>query len=503
MESTNGKETLERSVSQLSTASRKSGTVKGRSRNQSLVTPTSAKTLESFPSLSPDASPGVKHATLPSAPLPAPPIGEPPKPVKDEITVQNLLQSTQSFRGRSALFADAPQGGQDGVPGALHHTTDENIRRLLKKTGAVALVRQLSMDVAERDAEMTAFRRRAEEREKELKKMLREVEVSNLDIEKRLHRISHPKEDDPQPFQLPHPTEKKNGGFEADNRTRSVTSGIDEMMGEAMKDNVGALNIDEDYLDSLGDTDRHATLKAKDVHPSEPDGQSIVSSIDSNGKSRGTLRGWKDYLWSGNNTSRKTSKASSVISDYDGETEAVRPHRQSVSTNGRRKVLNDDLFQPLARAATTGDGPRPPESRKSSTSVASWTMKLFAGNPTPSREPDRQGSIRNRSNTTGGDQNRSARNSSTASAPPPRSAKAALMRVSSMESTRQSRKPTLTSLPGQKASAKSAIPPVPPLPASPAPTNTAANLGPVEMDTIHPPDSKPPTLVQNNAKRAQ
>ena len=388
------------------------------------------------------------------------------------------------------------------MPGSLHHASDDHIRSLVNKSGAIVLVRQLAQDVAERDAEITSIRGRAEERERELKKMLREVEVSNLDIETRLHRIQtvskSPSTAGSRATFSPQHRPMWSAGI---GRTNNHTNGIDAMMGEAMGENLGKLDLEEDYIDSLPGDDRQATVKVKNAHSRESresDGQSITSSLDSQGRPLGTTRGWKDYLWSGNGTSRKTSKASSVISDHDDETEAVRTRGASKSNSSRRKGLDEDLFQPPTRASTMDNQS---QSRKSSTSVASWTMKLFAGNPNSNREQDKPGTSRNRSNTTGNEQTRGSRSGSTASGPPPRTAKAALMKVSSMERVpRQPRKPTPVSPANQRMAPRSSIPPVPPLPTSPARAENVVNLGPVEMDTIHPPESKPPTLLQNNDK---
>ena len=493
---------LERSASQLSTASRK---LRARSRKQSLVTPDSAKTLESFPSLSPDASPAVKrnHAKPTSSPPSQSPKETLPKPSKKEPSiVDSLIQTTPSYRGRSALFEDSPKGNGSDVPGALHIATDEHIRRLIKKSGSVTLVRQLAEDLAERDAELTAFRRRAEEREMELKRMLREVEVSNLDIETRLHRIDNANDAGTPQAARPKADASRGGDSKAKSRISNETNGIDQMMGEAMKGNLGGLEFNEGYLDTLGDSDRQATVKARGAAFLESDDHSIASSVDSRGRPKSTVRGWKDYLWSANTASRKTSKASSLMSDHNDETEVGPRTRGPSGSNGaRRKGLNEDLFQPPTRALTTGDAVPEPRSRKSSASVASWTMKLFAGNPTTGREADDSGTSRSRSNTTGTEQTRVLRSGSTTSGPPPRSAKAALMKVNSTENAVRTRK-SLQALPlGQKVVSKpSAIPPVPPIPTSPATADAATNLGPVEMDTIHPPELKPPTLAQTNDK---
>ena len=495
--------TLERTSSQISTASRKSGPVRALSRKQSLVTPTSAKTLESFPSLSPDISPSAlkQDQQLVASPKPKSPDETPRTSSKTSPSiVESLITSTPSFRGRSALFEDSPKSPPHEIPGALHHISDDHLRKLIKKTGAVALVRQLAGDLAARDVEMTKLRQRAEERERELKKMLREVEVSNLDIETRLHRLDNVannkiKLQDP-PLRA---DGKKAGRRNGNDRMSSVTNGIDAMMGEAMQDDVGPnTELDEGYLDSLDEADKQAKLRARSVLSKESDGRSTASSMDS-GRPNSTLRGWKDYLWIANTTSPKTSRASSVISDHNGGREDTMRARGYSGSNARRKGLDDDLFQPLARASTTQSSDAT-QSRKSSSSVASWTMKLFAGNTQAAN-----GTIRGRSATSGDGQAKTAGTASATSVPEPTSAKAALMKVNSMEpSTQSSRKAMQPLTLAQSNPTKAASQPsVSQTPVSPNAVGSATNLGPVEMDTIHPPDSKPPTLTQfNNYKDA-
>ena len=488
---------LERTSSQMSTASR-SGTVRIRERKQSLVTPTSAKTLESFPSLSPEISPSAlkQDKQLAASPKPKSPNATPRRPSKTSpSTVESLITSTPSFRGRSALFEDSPHNSPNEVPGALNHASDDHVRKLIKKTGAVALVRQLAQDLAARDAEMTTLRRRADVRERELKKMLREVQVSNQDIETRLHRLEKDADEKPKVQDPPLRIDGKNyGRMNRRDGISGVTDGIDEMMGEAMQNNVGPNSeLDEGYFDSLDEVDRQATLKARSVASKESDGRSTVSSMDS-GWPNSTLRGWKDFLWSGNATSRKTSRASSITSDNNGDGEDTMRARGLSGSNARRKGLDDDLFQPLARVSTT-QSTDTHQSRKSSASVASWTMKLFAGN-----NQTGQSTIRGRSATTGHGQPKVARTSSATSGSAPTSAKAALMKVNSIEpSARASRKATQPLTLAQSSATRIVSQPsISQTPISPNATDTASNLGPVEMDTIHPADSKPPTLTQFN-----
>lgn len=387
------------------------------------------------------------------------------------------------------------------APGALNYASDEHIQHLIAKTGAVALVRQLADDLAQRDAEMTALRRRAEERERELKKMLREVEVSNLDIETRLHRVGS-LVDKPAigPKDLTIKIGRKNNGKAE--RALSVPNGIDQMMGEAMKDDVGAnMELDEGYLDSLDIKDKDATIKATDIVPYDLDRASITSSVESQGKTASTVRGWKDYLWSAKGTSKKTSRASSMVSDYNEEAEAALRSRASSGNIGRRKALDDDLFNPLERAKTTQSvDDTDAQSRKSSSSVASWTMKLFAGNPQASNT----GTVRGRSATTGSGATKNSRAPSNASVQAASSAKAALMRVNSMAPDNRATRKNIPPVPPIPASLKTSAPHAPAvqLPSSPKSVSSAANLGPVEMDTILPPESRPPTdqtYINNSA----
>jgi len=496
---------IERTSSQISTASRKSSAARARPRKQSLVTPTSAKTLESFPSLSPDASPGAKSPhMLVASPQPQSPDPGPFKTSSKNTPsiVQSLITSTPSFTGRSALFGDSPQSSTPSIPGALHRAKDKDIQHVINRIGAITLVRQLAEDLAQRDAEMTAFRLRAEERERELKKMLKEVEVSNLDVETRLHRISNAVDGE---ITLQDPPAKggpkRTGARGRSGSIAAVTGGIDNLIGEALKDDVGRISaeIDEGYLDSLGPTDKQATVKAQSHLSKGSDGKSTTSSVDSHGRPNSTIQGWREYIWSGSGTSRN-SRASSVVSEYNEEAEAVPRTRGFSGTNGGRKSLNDDLFQPPTRASTTQSSSAA-QSRKSSTSVASWSIaRLFAGNQKTSHEADQQKTVRGRSATASGGPPKDSRTISTASGPAPTSAKEALMKVRNKESSsnlKAYRKPVQSLTLGSSGTAKVAPhPSVPQMPTSPPPVSDATNLGPVEMDTIHPPESKPPTLAQ-------
>lgn len=498
-----GSGNLERKSSQLSTSSHRSAGGRTRSRKQSLVTPNSAKSLVSFPSLSPENSPGPgDDDKFVSDSVNPPNIATPRKPsTNGPSIVETLIRSTPSFRGRSALFGDSPKGSGKDVPGALHLADDDHLQSFITKSGAVNLVRQLAKDLAQRDAEMTTLRRLAEERERELKRMLREAEVSNLDIETRLHRVGKLNE-------IPRAAGSQDSTQEAESkkagprdRITSVTNGIDKMMGEAMKDDVGMTELDENYLDSLDDRDRQATIKAAGMSPRGNDGRSTHSSVDSQGRARNVVKGWKDFLWNGNLTSRKTSRTSSIISENGDEGERARKARApSGNNNDRRMRLNEDLFQPPQRTLTSNSVSSDSQSRNSSMSVTSWTLKLFAGNPQAGRDSENHHTVRGRSATTGSGAGKASRAPSNASGPPlPTSAKAALMKVNNMGGDGRSlRKPVQPLTIGPNGSAKViSQPSSSQLPSSPKSSNSATNLGPVEMDRILPLDSRPPTQTQS------
>ncbi|KAL8903150.1 MAG: hypothetical protein Q9207_004119 [Kuettlingeria erythrocarpa] len=502
----NGNGQLERASSQLSTRSHhKPGTVRTRSRKQSLVTPNSAKSLVSFPSLSPDNSPSTpgegKFKTAPKSPKP------PHTPFKSRpkspSIVDALVRKTSTFKGRPALFEDSPHAAGKDVPGALHLASDEHLQHLIAKNGAIVLVRQLAEDLADRDAEITTLRRRAEERERELKKMLREVEVSNLDIEIRLHKIEHPSSNGlaRATGRSPHSGLSRSGTRE---RLAGISNAIDQMMGEAMKGDIGTNpQTDDGFEVDLQHQDRQATIRAAGYTPKAAERRSINSSIDSRDSSKGTVRNWKDYLWNGGGTSRKTSRATSVVTEDLTDAAAGMRARGNSGGNGRRKALNDDLFSPPERASTSesrleSSGLDDAQSQKSSTSVASWTMKLFAGNPQARR--DAQKTVRGRSSTIGSATERTSRARSSASAQTAQSAMASLMKVNTADpATRTYRsKKSVPPLPlGPNSNLKSGFQPsVAQNPVSPKAAEDVTNLGPVEMDTILPLDTRPPTQTQ-------
>ena len=471
-------------------------------------TPTTAdtdKSLTSFPSLSPENSPYPKDKrnSHPDVSLQTA-SGKPSKSSKHKPSiVESLTAHSHSFRGRSALFEDSPASATQHVPGALHHASDEHVRRLVSRIGGVVLVRQLAEDLAQRDAEITNLRRRAEERERELKKMLREVEVSNLDIEKRLHHLDNPVADT-QYNTDEAPTKAARSGTRK--RASSGPTGIDEVMYEAIKDDLDAdVGIEENYIDSLQNHDRQATIRVKPALPRDVDGASTNSSVDSPDHSKSAMKGWKDYLWNGTSTSRKTSGASSIISGNDEAIQGPGRGRANSGATTKRKGLNEALFKPPRRTSdideidvleNDGEINRGMEKARAA-SMTSWTLKLFAGNPQGPRDSDNQSTVRGRSATNRESLHKGPRNASMASVKTASSARASLMRVSSRSSIpqplRKPFQPLNQALNGTVKSPSQPFHSVPP--GSPSSVDTARNLGPVEMDTILPHGTRPPTLT--------
>ena len=430
--------------------------------------PTSAaledESLTSFPSLSPqDDSPSKNKRNCSGAQASLAKIvadaNKTPTAKKSELKAKRsivaaLTAKSASAQGRQALFDDSPRSVTQDVPGALHYASDAHIERLIARTGAIKLVRQLAEDLAQREAEMSSFRQRTEARERELKKMLREVEVGNMDIESRLHALN----------------------FEADKKADSdKRSSIGELMEEAIEEGIttgeGAFGSSE----SRAEQDKQATIRARAIR--EPDNASLVSQDTT--ASRG--RGWKDYLWSATST-KKSSRTQSLASNDDQAT--VRRDGSGL----RRKGIDEALFSPLEPdRQSINDKPR-------ATSMSAWTMKLFAGTPTSAREAATSPTNRTRASTNVGTGSSFAQPSRTSSQASIYSANSSKI-VQRQTDTRSRRRP-VPPLNFPSSSAKgflasggnvSVSSPLTELPSS--------NLGPVEMDAILPHGLRPPTLT--------
>ncbi|KAL5338293.1 hypothetical protein BJX70DRAFT_367182 [Aspergillus crustosus] len=476
-----------RSSSQTSSSSRHSQKAKAiRTKTQKRHSASNATEpdtdLTSFPSLSPDRSPQgflgqpASNRALTSALLNG---GENSDGAMEHrqnrrATLAKLTTGSSSS-GRTALFEDSVLIRD--FPGALHLADDAHIERLIATNGAVKLVRQFARDLAQRDAEISALRHRADARERELKKMLREASVSNKDIERRLYAME---------------TSQKDGN-DHDNdseQTGKASRGVGGLMQQAMIDGIGARLPASDSEESDGlDTAVQTTIRKP--FRLESDAKSGTSSVESgapNRKRQGSMRSWQDFLFGSAAGSRKTSRASSIMSDL-GEHEEDATRQPIPPAAARRKPLDEQLFQPGGQA---GGDDASTHSHKSSRSVSSWTVKLFAGNQ---QNRDESPADKNRGRAP-------------SSALPPNtkhgmSAVAALKRINSNTSIKgvQGRPNGSGTTPrsgqlGRRQPASSISQGA----AGEVAAKNPTNLGPVEMDAILPMESRPPTLtpIYNN-----
>ncbi|KAK3304151.1 rab-GTPase-TBC domain-containing protein [Chaetomium strumarium] len=372
--------------------------------------------------------------------------------------VDHLTTSSPTEAARSALFEDAPLASHK-IPGALHHADDEHIERLIARHGAVNLVRQIAEDLAVRDAQIAKLRRRAEERERALRKIVLECGLSSLDLETRLRAI----EREARPNGTP---------------SRISGEGISDLMTDAMAEDV------RPYASNALDD---ATLRASSVPlPAPSDAEAETA--------RGSTRGWKEYLW-GSGTAKKSSRASSTTREADKQ----QPTVVKATPVERRPALQDDLFDPPE------DNPVRSSSRASSVSsahnarkpsLASMALRLVAGGASIGRD----GEIRGRANS-GSQRGGSVRTPSSSSLNASGSARAVSAQggpkaLMSMRRPTGSLRPIDVPLRTQPQERWDAMVSTPggPLIAQ------HQSYGPVEMDAILPPEDQPPTLthIYNN-----
>jgi hypothetical protein len=447
---------MQRTSSHHSTTSAKShrsGTVRVKPRKYSSYMSSSAssitsdKSLTSFPSFSPESPDDVRPLPPRMSDGTANSIRKSSDPVS---IVDSLTTSSPSAKNRAALFDDSPIATSH-VPGALHHANDETINRLIARNGAVALVRQIAGDLAQRDSQISTLRRKAEERERALRKIIIECGLSNLDLETRLRSI-----------------EDEQRATEDSNRDPTTgDAGLEGMMEDAMSDTV--------VLGDFDTRENDATIRASDA----------LRALQV--EKQNTQKGWKDYIW-GAGISQKSSRESSV----NGE--AITATRSHVL--GRPTVLENGLFQPpeTARSASRASSVQSANlntvrDRKPSSALATLALKLVAGSVIGSREDVSGRGRADSSGTTPGGRTQSSASSKTANsttaAPLKQTSKAippgrrATGSASQARSGPQERWDTMGASPQNTVSG-----------------GNADNYGPVEMDTILPPDAQPPTVMQ-------
>lgn len=459
---------LERSVSQQSAASirsHRSGAVRRPSKPRKAASQPSSsassiaasdKSLTSFPSFSPKAQrggpplspPQSYDESLPGLGTQSSTGSRPRRPTGVDVLAASLSHAGEA---RSALFEDAPISTQK-VPGALHLADDEHLERLVARHGALNLVRQIAEDLAQRDAQISALRRKADERERALRKIILECGLSNLDLETRLRAIEQ---------------QSKSSGHVR----RALERGVTDLMSDAMKDDVRS---------SLGITDvNDATIRASSI--------SLPSETDNN---KNTGRGWKDYLWGGTSRGSRTSSVNGEAAAKPGLHTAIK------TTGDRRPTISEDLFSPpdtdslksSSRASSVHSGHTGTTARKAS--LASLALRLVAGAPSTVREGESRG------RATSGATTGSLRTPSVSSAQTTSSARA-ISTQGGPKALMAMRRPTgpqnVYTNPATRTQTKERWDATATASVGDA-SPRQENFGPVEMDTILPPEIQPPTL---------
>ncbi|RDA85739.1 hypothetical protein CP532_5950 [Ophiocordyceps camponoti-leonardi (nom. inval.)] len=450
---------LERSVSQHSAASGRSHrSARRHSKNRKLLSQpsssassiaTSDKSLTSFPSFSPDSPDVDRFDEDQQARLKAPAQQADSRSIVDSLT--------GSGSARDALFEDAPL--RQFIPGALHRADDDHIQRLVARHGAVALVRQIAEDLAHRDAQIASLRRRSDERERALRRIIREHGLTSLELETRLRAV-----------------EAELRAHDRSQPTEMVA--LSDLMSDAMRDTVSE--------NAYGETGRATSSTIRATSASFGAAAAAASSNNSN---KGTMRAWKDYLW-GTGTAKRTSRTNSVNGDVSRHTSAtvVRSH----SSMDRRPTLQDDLFDPPAssgpaspryasRASSVRSGDA--SDRKSSGSLASLALRLVAGGAASPRDASARGRETSSSRDTAPVRVGSVASSRTVQSSRAASGAGGPKSLMAMRRSAPSPRAALSPTPlAQDASSQG------------RPPGSQESYGPVEMDAILPPESQPPTL---------
>lgn len=495
--------------------SRPPGTVRTKSRPHDAGAPqpsTSSfsddQSLTSFPSL----SPSLENSPLDSKDL----LSNPPALGAQLLAAQNasaripsaldgLFEPNGSPQARPNLFEDAPTQSRD-VPGTIHHQSDRQIEHLISRVGQVKLVKQLSEDLAQRDLQVTAIQRRAEERESLLRKMLRECEVSNLDIENRLRELEKLKPATRGQSLFPGTTSGRLQDASND------SSKLNDQMSEALSDNIGsqeASMIASDSRAGVRETDLDAPRKGstQSQTPSQPGSEDTKAAA-------GATRTWKDYFKYGAGTAKPTSSKANLESTRDDPLEAQRTARSDRFAASRQRLSSDifrapsmerqpsateSLQEHLLAVSKTRDQSPSAHSSKSNTSVSSWAARFIGAGKSTSDIGHRtkSASISGDVRTTNESMRKQALRAQTPG-----------LGISNADTVQHSRAGSMTSigpngtikLATAPDALKSAAPPFMPDSPSGSIDSGMATLGPVEMDAILPnDDSRPPVLSINQS----
>ncbi|RMZ79128.1 hypothetical protein DV738_g3420, partial [Chaetothyriales sp. CBS 135597] len=227
-----------------------------------------------------------------------------------KATLAGLTNASPGLDKQAALFDDTPRSSLD-LPGSLHLANDSHIERLVAKNGAVNLLRQYAKDLALRDAELSALRVRADTRERELKRLLREADVPSAEIEKRLLKLEH-------------------GNDGERNTARAKLNGLmDEAITAQMASGLAATTVREIEYPKSPASGRFS-----------PQSQKSPTKFD---------------LLKANTiaASRNSSRASSILSETSLDLDATLRPQQTSSNSTTSKALNlQNIFTPPAQGSS-------------------------------------------------------------------------------------------------------------------------------------------------------
>ncbi|KAK3947195.1 rab-GTPase-TBC domain-containing protein [Pseudoneurospora amorphoporcata] len=389
-----------------------------------------------------------------------------PQRIRPASIVQSLITAEPEPDTRDALFQDVPITANK-IPGSLHHADNAHIERLIARHGAVNLVRQISQDLAERDAQIATLRRRADDRERALRKIILECGLSTLDLETRLRAIGQ---------------DAKHTSLA---RKVTIDGGLSDLMNEAMAHDLRAVGT------STGLND--ATIRATTM--------SVPPAADTE-TTKGTTKGWRDLLWGTGTTGKNSGRPSSVTSGGTGTGSSARDTSKTVIRGSERRLtLADDPFNPPETDSTDSvrSSSRASSINSAKSSLASLALRLVAGGATTGRNGD----MRGRANTArqpGGSLRTPSTSSRAASSVSNRTVSAAAQ--AGPRSLMAMRRPTGPAKPIDVPQRYQQQDRWDTMGSSPSRdlVSRQQSYGPVEMDTILPPEVQPPTLthIYNN-----
>ena len=414
-----------------------------------------------------------------------------------------LFEAVEPAKGQSSLFEDA-RANTSETPGALSRLSDENIQHLVGRMGAVPLIKQLAEDLAQRDVRITIIQRKADQRERMLKSMLRDCKLSNMEIERQLKALEIATNEKTNATSTNGAAQGAQGQSSQDGEPMHEDSNLQDQVSEALHDLIESTIPASEASEQ---SERSPLVKPSEISASPrvtvPDihGSMAITSLKKDPKTKPSGKGWKSYLPSYTatipaNPAKKPLKRALSAQEQLGAIQSAsnsanqRSRGRTVDTGGvqhpPRSTTDPDIQAEDPSARRRNESPSS-ESVKSSNSVASWAYRLVAGRPTDGSDENRRSKSKPKPVRRYDNEPRS--NSNLARAETNKSTSSAKSMPAPIEGAVGVRKaPTNFS----KSPISGMLPPN----SLQKPTETGeARPGPVEMDTILSDQTRPPTLT--------